>query len=126
MKASGFAHGALYTSRLEETARFYMDVFEAENLGFFQASARGCWLRLGEDILEIFQGEDLGTGCFKHIAIACDDVDGFYERAIACGGAPMMQPKEISLALKTPVKARIAFVTGINGEQIELFCRHEA
>ena len=122
MTVKGFAHCALYTSRLEETAQFYIDVFGAENLGFFQASAKGCWLQLGEDILEIFESEDLGVGCFKHIAVACDDVDGIYERAIEYGGVSLVKPKEITLGLKQPVKARLAFVAGINGEQIELFC----
>lgn len=120
----GFAHAALYTSRLEETVRFYEEVFGGENLGFFTASAAGCWLKLGEGILEIFQGEDLSDGCLKHIALACDDVDALYSRALAHGGREHVPPKEISLALKVPVKARIAFVRGINGEQIELFCRH--
>lgn len=122
----GFAHCALYVSRLEETVQFYTDVFGAENLGYFQAAARGCWLRLGEDILEIFESEDLGTGCFKHIAIACDDVDALYERALEHGGGGLVEPKEALLELKEPVRVRLAFVTGVNGEQIELFCVHEA
>ena len=122
----GFAHAALYTSRLEKTVRFYEEVFGGENLGFFTASAAGCWMKLGEGILEIFQGEDLGDGCLKHIALACDDVDTLYSRALAHGGQEQVAPKEISLNLKTPVKARIAFVRGINGEQIELFCQHES
>lgn len=121
----GFAHSALYTSQLERTAQFYMDVFGAENLGFFQASARGCWLKLGSDVLEIFEGPDLGDGCFKHIALSCDDVDGLYARAIAQGGQGMVEPKDVRLALNTPVKARIAFVKGVSGEQIELFCQRE-
>ena len=123
---NGIAHCALYTSRLEETVQFYVDVFEAKNLGFFQASTRGCWLQLGKDILEVFQSENLGTGCFKHIAIACDDVDALFERAIRYGGASLVAPKEATLELNETVKARLAFVTGINGEQIELFCVHEA
>lgn len=122
----GIAHCALYVSGLEETVRFYEAVFGAENLGFFQASSRGCWLRLGEDILEIFQSENLGTGCFKHIAIACDDVDAMFARAIQYGGAPLVEPKEAVLELNETVKARLAFVTGVSGEQIELFCVHEA
>jgi len=122
----GFAHCALYVSRLEDTVQFYMDVFGAENLGFFQASSRGCWLKLGDDILEIFFSEDLGTGCFKHIAIACDDVDALYTRALEYGASSMVEPKDVTLGLQQPVKARIAFVTGINGEQIELFCTCEA
>lgn len=126
MNVNGFAHCALYTSRLEETVRFYETVFGAENLGCFQASTRGCWLQLGKDILEVFESGDLGTGCFKHIAIACDDVDAYYQRALDFGGSALVAPKEAVLALKQSVKARLAFVAGINGEEIELFCVHEA
>ena len=121
----GFAHCALYVPRLEETVQFYVDVFGAENMGYFQASSRGCWLRIGADILEIFQSEELGAGCFKHIAIACDDVDALYERALAFGGGALVAPKNAVLELTEPVKARLAFVTGINGEQIELFRVYE-
>ena len=117
----GFAHCALYVPKLEETVKFYETVFGAENMGYFQADTRGCWLRLGEDILEIFRSEDLGTGCFKHIAIACDDVDALYDRALAFGGGALIAPKDAVLELTEPVKVRLAFVTGINGEEIELF-----
>ena len=126
MNIKGFAHCALYVPRLEETVQFYMDVFDAVNLGYFEASARGCWLQIGKDILEVFQSEALGTGCFKHIAIACDDVDALYSRAIAFGGGELIAPKDAVLELTEPVKVRLAFVTGINGEEIELFCIHEA
>ena len=124
--AKGFAHCALYVPKLEETVQFYETVFGAKNLGYFQASTRGCWLQLGEDILEIFQSEDLGTGCFKHIAIACDDVDALYQRAISVGGSRLVEPKDAVLELREPVKARLAFVAGINGEEIELFHIYEA
>lgn len=119
----GFAHGALYTSKLMKTVQFYIDVFGAESLGFFQAASKGCWLKIGKDILEIFEGRDLGDGCFKHIALDCDDVDALYSRALEYGGEALAAPKEIELPLNPPVKARIAFVRGINAEQIELFCR---
>ena len=122
----GFAHCALYVPKLEETVQFYTDVFAAKNLGFFQATTRGCWLQIGTDILEIFQSEQLGTGCFRHIAIACDDVDALYDRALAFGGGSMVEPKDALLELIDPVKARLAFVTGINGEEIELFHIYEA
>ena len=121
----GFAHCALYTPNPEQAVRFYEDVFGAEELGDFQASSHGWWLRLGKDILEIFESPELGTGCFKHIAIACEDVDGLYERAIAHGAAPMVAPKDATLALKEPVNARLAFVRGVSGEEIELFCVNE-
>jgi len=122
----GIAHCALYVSRMEETVQYYINVFGAENLGYFQASSRGCWLKLGEDVLEIFHSDDLGTGCFKHIAIACDDVDSLYNRALEYGGTSLVEPKNAVIGLKDPVNVRLAFVTGINGEQIELFCVCEA
>ena len=122
----GFAHCALYTPIPEKTVEFYVNVFGAENLGDFEASSHGWWLRLGTDILEVFESAQLGTGCFKHIAIACDDVDALYDRAIAHGAAPMVAPKNATLALKEPVNARLAFVRGISGEEIELFCVREA
>ena len=121
MTVQGFAHCALYTPHLEAAVTFYEDVFGAKNLGYFQASTRGCWLQLGEDILEIFFSEELGTGCFKHIAIACDDVDAFYAKAVAYGCESLVEPKNATLALTEPVDVRLAFVRGISGEEIELF-----
>ena len=121
----GFAHCALYTPKARQAVRFYMDVFDAEDLGEFQASSKGRWLRLGKDILEIFESEELGTGCFRHIAVACSDVDALYNRAISRGAEPMIEPKDAVLSLKEPVKARLAFVRGVAGEEIELFCIKE-
>ena len=126
MNIKGFAHCGLYVPRLEETVRFYEDVFGAQNLGYFEASSRGCWLKIGKDIMEIFRSDDLGTGCFKHIAIACDDVDALYDRALSFGAGELIAPKDAVLALNEPVKVRLAFVTGINGEEIELFHIQEA
>ena len=125
MTVKGFAHCALYTPHLEKAAAFYEEVFGAKNLGYFEASTRGCWLQLGEDILEIFFSEELGTGCFKHIAIACDDVDALYEKAMAYGCESLVEPKDATLALTDPVNVRLAFVRGVSGEEIELFCVYE-
>lgn len=118
---SGFGHVALYTNQFEKTIQFYEDVFDAKNLGCFKTNVRGCWLQIGKDILEIFEGEKRGEGVFKHIAVACDDVDALYNRALAYGALEHVQPKDIELALDQPIKARIAFIKGINDEQIELF-----
>ncbi len=116
---NGLAHVALYTPRLEETIRFYQEVFQAEDLGHFDRPHKGCWLSIGGDILEVFESEPMGDGCFKHIAIACDDVDEYYHLALAHGGASYVPPKDID----SPRPARIAFVKGPSGEQIELFSK---
>lgn len=116
---NGLAHVAFYTSRLEDTIRFYQEVFQAKNLGDFDRPHKGCWLSIGGDILEVFESEPLGDGHFKHIAIACDDVDGYYRLALSHGGVSYVPPKDIV----SPCPARIAFVKGPSGEQIELFSK---
>lgn len=122
----GFAHVALYTAKFEETIEFYQNVFDAENLGCFETNVKGCWLAVGDDVLEIFESEEYGDGCFKHIAIACDNVDELFEKALSKGATPHVQPKDITLHLNQTVNARIAFIKGVNGEQIELFEERDA
>lgn len=113
----GLAHVALYTPCLEQTVRFYQEVFQSETVKVFDLPHKGCWLTLGGDLLEVFESEPLGDGLFKHIAIACDDVDGYYRLALSHGATAHMPPKDIT----SPCPARIAFVKGPAGEQIELF-----
>lgn len=119
----GFAHTALYTTKFKETINFYKEIFDAKEMGYFKTKTDACWLSVGDDILEIFNEESLGDGAFKHIAIECDNVDNLFEKALKCGAAPHVYPKDIVLALNEKVEARIAFIKGINGEQIELFER---
>lgn len=117
----GFAHIALYTAKFDETVEFYKTVFHGESMGCFETDVRGCWLKIGNDILEIFESDEYVEGGFKHFAIACDDIDELYEEALAKGAEEHIRPKDISLELNETLKARIAFVKGVNGEQIELF-----
>lgn len=114
---TGLAHVALYTPHLEQTVSFYQEVFQAKVIQKFDLPHKGRWLSLGEDILEVFESEPLGDGLFKHIAIACDDVDAYYHLALSHGATSHVAPKDII----QPVPARIAFVKGPSGEQIELF-----
>lgn len=117
----GFAHVALYTDCFEETVKFYETVFDAKSLGAFETFHKGTWLDLNGDILEIFSEVKLGDGLFKHIAISCTDLDALYEKALANGASAVTAPKDVSLPLNERVNARIAFVAGPAGEQIELF-----
>lgn len=116
----GIAHIALYTNKFKDTIRFYKDAFHAKELGIFQTDRRGAWLQIGTDILEIFESEELSEGSFKHIAIACECVDEAYQKALEVGAITHVEPKDICLELEKKRELRIAFVKGINGEQIEL------
>lgn len=120
----GFAHIALYTDKFEQTIQFYKSIFEADELGYFETEKRACWLAIRDDILEIFESCRYEDGSFKHIAVECDNVDALFEKALENGATPHVYPKDIVLNLNETVKARIAFVKGINDEQIELFEKH--
>lgn len=115
------AHVALYTPAFEQTLRFYEEVFGAKSLGQFQTDRQGCWLSLEGDILEVFESPARGDGAWKHIAIACQNVDAVYQKALEHGAKAHVEPKNISLELEQPLRARIAFLIGPSGEQIELF-----
>lgn len=117
----GFAHVALYTAKFDETIEFYKNVFNVESLGCFETNVRGCWLKIGDDILEIFESNEYQEGGLKHFAIACDDVDELFHHALHKGATAHVYPKNICLHLNKEVNARIAFIKGVNGEQIELF-----
>jgi len=117
---NGFAHLGLYTDKFDETIEFYEKAFDAVNLGCFTTDKRGAWLQMGDFILEIFESVAMPEGSFKHVALFCDNVETSCEKAISCGATMHMEPKDIVLGLKEPKALHIAFVKGINGEQIEL------
>lgn len=116
----GFAHLAIYTNCFDDTLTFYENALEAENLGCFYTDKRGAWLKMGNFILEVFESEAMPEGSFKHVALFCDNVEDSMEKAVKYGATVHMQPKDIVLDLKEKKALHIAFIKGINGEQIEL------
>jgi hypothetical protein len=62
------------------------------------------------------------NGKWLHFAMHADDVDAAYAAAITAGAKPLIEPKEVPLDSR-PYKMtlRIAFVIGLDGEQLEFF-----
>lgn len=54
-----------------------------------------------------------------HVALRSSDVDADVAKANACGAVTTVAPKIVQLGPNLP--ARIAFVRGLGGEEIELF-----
>ena len=114
----GLAHIALFTDKFEETIEFYKNVLQAVEIDRFRTSKNGCILQIKDFCLEILESKDfVDNGCFKHIAIECDNVDEEYNNAISKGAKAHIAPKDMDLRLYK----RIAFVKGLNNEEIE-FC----
>ena len=69
--------------------------------------------------------EDLPQGAIRHFALATDDVDSIVETVRKAGYAVTMEPVDIEIMSKPSLPARIAFIIGPVGEEIELFCEKQ-
>ena len=122
----GLHHVALTAKNLEETVHFYKQAFGFTELRRWGDESPAAMLDMGGDaILEIFSGADEGEESgsrWLHIAVKTDDTDGCYEAALAAGAAEETPPKDIVIPTEPAFPARIAFVRGLNGELIEIFC----
>jgi len=134
----GFHHVAIRAIDFDATVKFY-----TEGLGFrihFPFSVpgridRAAFLDAGDGrFVEIFghtstvqsegrrrrPDEDRTEGALLHFCLRVADTDAAYARAIACGANPRVEPVSRQLSADPLVQVRIAFVSGPNGEVIEL------
>ena len=123
---NGLHHVALSAVNLDQTVDFYQKAFGFTLLRRWGEKKPAAMLDMGGDaILEIFSGADEGEESgsrWLHIAVKTDDTDGCYEAALAAGAAEETPPKDIVIPTEPAFPARIAFVRGLNGELIEIFC----
>ena len=140
--APGFHHVAIRALDFDETIRFY-----TEGLGFrvhYRFSVperidRAAFLDAGDGrFIEVFgQGstvqsegrrrqpnEERTEGAMLHFCLRVADVEASYAQALAAGAESRVAPRTGQLGVDPAVEARIAFVTGPNGEVIE-FLRSE-
>ena len=124
MKSQGLHHVSIKVKDFDATVKLY-----TEGFGFTQGPAwtmesgeRAIMLDMGDGaFLEVFSGgpeEAQPAGLFGHIALASEDCDADFKRALAAGATPEIEPKDVDVA-GTPV--RIAFCQGFDGERIEFF-----
>ena len=110
----------------EKLVNFYTQVLgmpvvrtwgEGENLGAMVAIGGG-------SMMELFSNgpDELPQGAIRHIALATDDVDACVKVCADAGYDVFVKPNDIVIAAEKPFPARIAFVTGPVGEEVEFFC----
>jgi lactoylglutathione lyase len=80
VRAVGLNHVSVPARDLEESARFYEEVFGLERLPTPTFSVEVVWFKLGDGQLHLFeQGENEPTR-FHHFGVEVDDFEAFYMR----------------------------------------------
>ena len=80
MRATRLNHVSVHAYDMEESLRFYIEVFGMERLPSPDFSEHVEWLRLGEQQLHLFK-RDTQAPEFHHIALDVDDFEAAYLKA---------------------------------------------
>jgi lactoylglutathione lyase len=80
VRATRFNHVSVHAFDLEESLRFYMDVFGLERLPSPNFSTHVEWLRVGKQQLHLFKSENPAPRS-HHFALDVDDFEAAYLKA---------------------------------------------
>ena len=84
MRATGFNHVSIHARNLEESTRFYVEVFGMAKIPTYTFAFPVQYLRLGDLQLHLFE-RDTEAPEFHHIGINVDDFEETYRRAKELG-----------------------------------------
>ena len=79
MRATRFNHVSVHADDLEESVRFYVEIFGMERVPAPNFGDPVAWLRLGEQQLHLFQRATPAPD-FHHIGLDVDDFEAVYDR----------------------------------------------
>ena len=85
MRATGFNHVSISARDLEESARFYEELFGLERLPTLTFSTPVVWLRLGDQQLHLFEQREGEAPQLHHFGLEVDDFEAFYLRLTELG-----------------------------------------
>ena len=122
----GFHHIALKAYDFDKTLAFYKALGLKEKVSWGSGDTRAVMLDMGDGgCIEIFAGGENREKVderFLHLAFKVDDVDFAYQTAINAGATTYREPYEASPPdANPPIKMRVAFVYGPDGELLEFF-----
>lgn len=84
MRATSFNHVSIHATDLEESLRFYTEIFGMERVPSPNFRHPVEWLRLGDQQLHLFQ-RDTPAPEFHHIGMNVDDFEAAYKNAKELG-----------------------------------------
>jgi lactoylglutathione lyase len=85
MRATRINHVSVHAVDLEESVRFYTEVFGMEKIPTPRFAFPVQWLRLGEQQLHLFVRDDGEGRPYHHVGIDVDDFEAVYRRAKELG-----------------------------------------
>jgi glyoxylase I family protein len=127
MPVKGLHHVSITVHDFDATVQLYTQGFgfKKEVAWVMEDGKRGILLDMGNGaFLEIFSGApnpSQPAGIFAHIALASENCDADFQRAVAAGAGVEMEPKSVILPSDPPTPIRIAFCKGLDGELVEFF-----
>ena len=126
IRGCGFHHVSMKVNDLNKSIKFY-----SEGLGFVERFSWGkdpkrtILMDTGDsNYFEISQGDSNQTsveGVFRHLALRVDDCKAALELARNAGAEITVEARDVILSSDPPLKIRIAFFKGPDGELVELF-----
>lgn len=126
IKGMGVHHISLESTDFDRSIEFYKSMGLKEKVRWGEGDGRAAMLDLGDgNYLELFACGKTGENTdkrFCHLAFRVDDADRAFEIALKAGATPRTYPKTVSPeGASVPIRMRIAFVCGPDGEIIEFF-----
>jgi catechol 2,3-dioxygenase-like lactoylglutathione lyase family enzyme len=86
MRSTRINHCSIFARNLEESARFYEELFGAQRVPTAKfPHGRVLWLKLGEQQLHLFESDDDDPTMHHHFGMDVDDFDALYAKAKALG-----------------------------------------
>lgn len=82
MRATGFTHVSIHADDLDESVRFYVEVFGMRHVESPDFSFPVEWLVLGDQQLHLFLRDHVQAPEFHHIGLDVDDFEAAYRVAL--------------------------------------------
>lgn len=108
----------------KEAVRFYNEVLGMEIIREWgEGASKGMMISTGDCLMELFASGRNQTegGTVNHIALKTDDVDACVKACVDAGFKLKVEPTDIVIGSVPPFPARMAFVYGAAGEEVEFF-----
>jgi len=120
MVSSRFTHTSILAKDLEESVRFYEDVFGMERIPAPNFTTPVEWLRVGDLTLHLFQ-RDIEAADFYHIGLHVDDFESVYQTVDDRGIATTFDPDtEEPVVYELPEGAVQLYLTDPTGNLVEV------